>query len=890
MTNQLRTLIGKLNRTCRIATESAANSTVARGHLEIELEHFWLAMGDQEGTDLPLLCRAFGVDPAVLAADLSAQLAAHAPGHHRTPVFSQALAQLLERSWLIASLESPQTTIRGAHLLTALLTDSSLRQMAIGMSRQFECFDTHQLRHRASELLAESMETEAYTSESGRQTSTAGRTQTGEKASPSLDRYTFDLTAEAAAGRIDPVIGRETEIRQLLDVLMRRRQNNPILTGEAGVGKTAVVEGLARRICASDVPPALQNVSLRRLDLTLLQAGAGVKGEFESRLNALIEEIRNHARPIILFIDEAHGLIGAGAAAGQGDAANILKPALARGELRTIAATTWAEYKRYFEKDAALARRFQVVQVDEPDEDMATHMLRAMVHPMREHFGVNILDEAVRESVRLSSRYITGKQLPDKAVSLLDTACAQVALAQTATPARMDDLSRAIQRIELEITQVAADAGNPVSGDTPMLNLEKTHRALKDELAALESRYRQEQAIVQALLAGRDSAHGPAVNASADADKLRAELGLLQAKDALIPLEVSAQVVASVVSQWTGIPLGRMLTDEIDATLQLESQLEERILGQPQALKAVAQRIRTSKAGLEDPGKPTGVFLFAGPSGVGKTETALALAEALYGGESRLITLNMSEFQESHTVAGLKGSPPGYVGYGQGGILTEAVRRNPYSVVLLDEIEKAHPDVLELFYQVFDKGVLDDGEGRRINFRNCLLILTSNTGSGELMSAALSGATTRNSDPFEQWVEMIRPSLNRQFKPAFLGRVQVIPFLPLDDEQLVRVVKLKLKRLAVRYQTHHGYRLRFSAGIAKAVLTECAAPESGARRIDHVVADKLLPGLSHYILKRISESQPLQDVQVTVSRRQPLSFRFSAFATGSDPKEANSKA
>ncbi|OMQ51880.1 type VI secretion system ATPase TssH, partial [Burkholderia pseudomallei] len=730
MSTPLKTLIAKLNPVCRKATERAASHCFARGHYEVDLEHLFLALLDESTGDVPLVLRASGVDPHALRADLERELERLKTGNTRTPVFSVHLSELFEQAWLIASLDSQIGRIRSGHLLLALLTGPDLAQFAQRMSSQFARVRVDDLKHKFDEIAAGSSEAEPRHADADVAVpdgaAASGDAPRGPSKTPALDTYTTNLTQRAREGKIDPVIGRDAEIRQAIDILMRRRQNNPIMTGEAGVGKTAVVEGLALRIAADDVPPPLRGVALHVLDMGLLQAGASVKGEFENRLKSVIDEVKKSAHPIILFIDEAHTIIGAGGQAGQNDAANLLKPALARGELRTIAATTWSEYKKYFEKDAALARRFQVVKIEEPSEPLAAAMLRGMAALMERHFNVRVLDDAITEAVRLSHRYISGRQLPDKAISVLDTACAKVALAHSSTPAAIDDAKKRIERIDAEIAALEREAASGAAHDARLAELREARDADLKALAEDAARYEEERALVTEIGALRaeldaareSSADGKPVDVDATRAKLAERVDALRARQGnqpMVPLQVDGHVVAEIVASWTGIPLGRMVKDEIETVLNLRDLLGARVIGQDHALGAIAQRVRTATANLEDPNKPRGVFMFVGPSGVGKTETALALADVLYGGERKLITINMSEYQEAHSVSGLKGSPPGYVGYGEGGVLTEAVRRNPYSVVLLDEVEKAHPDVLEMFFQVFDKGAMDDAEGREID-------------------------------------------------------------------------------------------------------------------------------------------------------------------------------
>ncbi|MHB8080190.1 MAG: type VI secretion system ATPase TssH, partial [Candidatus Krumholzibacteriia bacterium] len=682
-----------------------------------------------------------------------------------------------------------------------------------------------------------------------------------------------DLTAEARAGRVDPVLGRDAEIRQIIDILTRRRQNNPILTGEAGVGKTAVVEGFALRIAAGDVPPILQGVALRTLDLGLLQAGAGVKGEFENRLKQVIQEVKTSAQPVILFIDEAHTLIGAGGQEGQNDAANLLKPALARGELRTIAATTWAEYKRYFEKDPALSRRFQVVKVDEPTESSAVEMMRGLSPKLEKHHGVRILDGAVSASVKLSHRYIPARQLPDKSVSVLDTACARVAIGRSATPAPVEDQRRRLDALDTETRILRRESALGIDHAERLAEVAAARADGAARLAALEARWQQELALVDRLIAvrvrleGEDGGEAPKAaeqkKLRAELDRLRGELAQLQGELPLVGCEVSDQTIAEVISGWTGIPTGRMVADEIQTVLNLAARLRERVIGQDQGLEAVARRIRTARAGLDNPSRPVGVFLLVGPSGVGKTETALALAEALYGGERNLITINMSEYQEAHTVSGLKGAPPGYVGYGEGGVLTEAVRRRPYAVVLLDEVEKAHPDVMELFYQVFDKGMLEDGQGREIDFKNTVILLTSNVGSDTIMKLCADPETCP--DP-EALAGAIRPELLQRFPAALLGRMVVVPYYPIQGEPLRQIISLQLGRIARRVRQNHRVDFVYGDDLLEAIAARCTEAESGARAIDNILTQTLLPQISVEFLSRMAASRPFSRVEVLVDQ------------------------
>ncbi len=916
MSINLKTLISKLDDTCRLAAERAANLCMSRGNYEVDLEHLFLALLEQPHSDFVLIARRCGISPDALERDLSDEISQFKTGNGRTPVFSQHIPKLFEHAWLIASLDSETSRIRSGHLLLALMTEPELSQLAYRGSKLFVRFKLDELKHDFAKLTEGSQEAtqtvrnaDAGAGEGDLGGETAAAVDGGKgglSKTPALDQFTTNLTERAREGRIDPVIGRDGEIRQVIDILMRRRQNNPILTGEAGVGKTAVVEGLARRIADKDVPDVLLGVELHTLDMGLLQAGASVKGEFENRLKNVIDEVKKSPHPIILFIDEAHTMIGAGGTAGQNDAANLLKPALARGELRTIAATTWSEYKKYFEKDAALARRFQVVKVEEPTEALAAAMLRGMVGLMEAHFNIRVMDEAVTEAVRLSHRYISGRQLPDKAVSVLDTACAKVALGQSATPAIIEDTRKHLDRLEAELAalqretagganhhaerlgelqQLQADARAVLATNEERLSLE---RALADQIRQLRQQMENggaeaaasDAAPADAVAAEKPAARGKKGAAAAvspqqaELDRLLAELRQLQGDTPMVPLQVDGGVVAEIVSAWTGVPLGRMVKDEIRTVRTLGTLLVDRVIGQDHALEAIAQRVRTATAKLEDPNKPRGVFMFVGPSGVGKTETALALADILYGGERKLITINMSEYQEAHSVSGLKGSPPGYVGYGEGGVLTEAVRRNPYSVVLLDEVEKAHPDVLEMFFQVFDKGQMDDAEGREIDFRNTLIILTSNIGSSQIMQACLN-KPAEEIPTAEALGEALRPVLMKSFKPAFLGRMKVVPYFPINDDVLAQIIALKLGRIRDRVAGNHKATFLWDDSLVEAVLSRCTEVDSGARNVDHILNGTLLPEVAESVLAAMAEGNRINTIKVTAGKNGAFKYKLS---------------
>ena len=889
MSTSLKTLISKLNTTCRQAAERAASLCMSRGNYEVDIEHILAALLENPGADLLLIAKRCGISPTGLERELELEIARFKNGNTRTPVFSTHVLKLLEQAWLIASLDARLPRIRSGHMLLALLTEPELAQLALRGAKLLGKVRLDELKHnfdRITEGSAEAAEVAGLGAdrevEVGDELLPPANPVGGK--TPALDQFTTNLTQRARDGKVDPVIGRDAEIRQVIDILMRRRQNNPILTGEAGVGKTAVVEGLALRIAQDDVPPPLQGVELHTLDMGLLQAGASVKGEFENRLKNVIDEVKKSPKPIILFIDEAHTMIGAGGQSGQNDAANLLKPALARGELRTVAATTWAEYKKYFEKDAALARRFQVVKVDEPTETLASAMLRGMVPLMEKHFGIRVLDEAVTEAVRLSHRYINGRQLPDKAISVLDTACAKVALGQSATPALIDEADKRLHREKAELAALEREAASGAWHDARIKELKGQIAGIESDLAIFKSRFEQEKTLVSRILELRNQLeNGEAAEAepkgktkatkkpsdagtgNPELDKALLQLREVQGEAPMVPLQVDGLVVAEIIAAWTGIPLGKMVKNEIATVLNLKPLLQERVIGQDHALEAVAQRVRTARANLEDPNKPKGVFLFVGPSGVGKTETALALADILYGGERKLVTINMSEYQEAHSVSGLKGSPPGYVGYGEGGVLTEAVRRNPYSVVLLDEVEKAHPDVLELFFQVFDKGVLDDAEGREIDFRNTLIILTSNVGSTQIMQACLNKPAAEM-PAADDLADALRPVLFKSFKPAFLGRMKVVPYYPISDDVLVSIIELKLGRIRARIAGNHKAEFGWDEKLVEAVLARCTEVDSGARNVDHILNGTLLPEIAETVLARMAEGAAIERIKVSAGK------------------------
>jgi type VI secretion system protein VasG len=860
-------LFGKLNPTAYRAIEGATVFCKLRGNPYVELVHWIHQLLQVPDSDLHRIIRHADIDPARLAADITAALDRLPRGATAISDFAPQIEELIERAWIFSSLMFGDSQVRTGHLVLGALRTPSLRHALGAISKQFERIRAEALSDDFTKLLAGSPETAmAATDGAASPGETSGAIAPAAMGKQeALGKFSVDLTERARKGEIDPIVGRDPEIRQVVDVLMRRRQNNPILTGEAGVGKTAVVEGFALRIVAGDVPPALREVSLRTLDVGLLQAGASMKGEFENRLRQVIEEVQASPKPIILFIDEAHTLIGAGGAPGTGDAANLLKPALARGTLRTIAATTFAEYKKYFEKDPALTRRFQVVQVDEPSEARAILMMRGIVGALEKHHRVQILDEAVEAAVRLSHRYIPARQLPDKSVSLLDTASARVAVSQHAVPAQIDDRRRKIENLNTELEIIGRERAIGMDTEARQRAAAESLEAVQADLAGLEARWESEKAMVDRVLALRQELREAAADAPGRDDKLtelrtlQVELATHQGESPLILPSVDAQAIASVVGDWTGIPVGRMVKNELTAVLALADTLGRRVIGQDNGLTAIARRVQTSRAGLDNPNKPIGVFMLCGPSGVGKTETALALSESLYGGEQNLITINMSEFQEAHTVSTLKGAPPGYVGYGEGGVLTEAVRRRPYSVVLLDEVEKAHPDVHEIFFQVFDKGVMEDGEGRVIDFTNTLILLTSNVGTDLIMSMC---ADPELMPAPEEIAKALRAPLLKVFPPALLGRLIVIPYFPLSDTMIAAIIRLQLGRIASRVAERHRVAFSYDEDVVGLIAARCTEPESGGRMIDAILTNTMLPEMSRSFLERMLAGESVAAVRV----------------------------
>ncbi len=922
MTVNQKALIAKLNDTARVAIQGALGLCVQRTHYDVEIEHFLMKLLDMTGGDFPAIVKAFEIDKSKLAAQVAVSLDKLKTGNARNPVLAPTLVKMLAEAWSFSTLDFSTGNIRTGYCVLALATHDELSMLMGDIAKEFKKINGKSLLDNFQSICGASYEekdmealgeggpaTARGAAEAGPQAGPDGAPRANPASKqPNLDAYTINLTDNAKNGKIDNVLARDFEIRQVVDILTRRRQNNPILVGEAGVGKTAIVEGLALRIVAGDVPPPLKNVTLRTLDLALLQAGASVKGEFENRLKGLIDEVKRSPTPIVLFIDEAHTMIGAGGQAGQNDAANLLKPALARGELRTIAATTWAEYKKYFEKDPALTRRFQTVKVEEPSEYNCQLMLRGILPMLEKHHNVLILDEGLASAVKLSHRYLPDRQLPDKAVSVLDTACARLALGQSAIPPAVEAVQREIDDYDVQTRVLNRELEIGADHKERLNEIAEKKATAEAKLKVLKERWEKESSLVGQIRELRDSimansngsdnanssanssgngtsatenpelapltevppgeapaSPAPAFNkeeARAKMAALTRELEVLQGESPLMRVSVDSQVVGEVISGWTGIPVGKMLKDEINTVLELEKHLQARVIGQDHAMAAISERVRTSKAGMDDPVKPVGVFMLVGPSGVGKTETALALADLLYGGEDNMIAINMSEFQEAHTVSTLKGSPPGYVGYGEGGVLTEAVRRRPYSVVLLDEVEKAHPDVLELFFQVFDKGRMEDGEGREIIFRNSIIILTSNAATDTLMKLVADPETMPSPSGI---VQAMKPELDKIFKPAFLGRMVIIPYYPVRDEVLKTIVRLKLAKIQKRLLATHKIRLEAGQDVIDAVAARCTEVESGARNVDNILTNTVLPDISRRLLAMMAEGTKPESITVKVA-------------------------
>jgi type VI secretion system protein VasG len=859
-------LFGRLGPSALKGIETATGFCRMRGNPYVELAHWFHTLNTDTKGDLATICAKFGIDQAVLARDIVTALDALPRGASAMD-FSAQVEEAVEKGWLYASLQFGAGKVRSGHLLYAILKTPNLRNALTGVSKQFRNINVDQLGDQFAAITASSSEAnDGGAIGSG---AAGGHAAAGEDApeagaeGSALQKFSVDLTAKARSGEIDKIIGRDAEIRQVVDILLRRRQNNPILTGEAGVGKTAVAEGFARRIADGDVPPPLKDVTLRSLDIGLLQAGASAKGEFEKRLRQVIDEVEASPKPVILFIDEAHTLIGAGGAAGTGDAANLLKPALARGKLRTIAATTWAEYRQYFEKDPALTRRFQTVNVGEPETDKAIAMLRSVADAMVKHHKVIVLDEALEAAVKLSQRYIPARQLPDKAVSLLDTACARVAVSQHGRPAEVEDRARRVELLDVEREIAVREAGSGLGDPKRVAEVDALLAEAHAALATVTAKWDAEKAAVEAVIGVRTERSDADDDARAGFDTgLRAAMtGLSEAQgDApMVFAQVDANAVASVVGDWTGVPVGRMVKDEIAGVLKIADNLKKRVIGQDHAMEAIAKRMQTSRAKLDNPNKPVGVFMLCGPSGVGKTETAHALAELLYAGDDSMIVINMSEFQEAHTVSTLKGAPAGYVGYGQGGVLTEAVRRRPYSIVLLDEVEKAHPDVHEMFFQVFDKGYMDDSEGRHIDFKNTLILLTSNAGTDLISDMAADPETAP--EP-EALATALRPELLKVFPPALLGRLIVLPYFPLSPEMLGGIVKLQLNRIVKRVAENHKIALTYDQSVIDHVVSRCTELASGGRMIDNILTNAMLPTLSTELLGRMAEGRNVTGIRI----------------------------
>jgi type VI secretion system protein VasG len=899
-------LFGKLNSVGYRGIESATTFCKLRGNPYVELVHWLHQVLQLQDSDLHRIIRHFQLDPSRLVKDFTDNLDRLPRGASSISDLSSHVDEAVERGWVYATLLLGDSQVRTGHLILGMLKTKHLRNALVGISKEFDKIKVETLAEEFDKITGGSPEAGMRATDGSGLSGGAAPGEASGAMSPAqmgkqqaLAQFTVDLTEQARKGEIDPIVGRDEEIRQVVDILMRRRQNNPILTGEAGVGKTAVVEGFALRIAAGDVPPSLRDVTLRTLDVGLLQAGASMKGEFENRLKQVIEEVQSSEKPIILFIDEAHTLVGAGGAAGTGDAANLLKPALARGKLRTVAATTWAEYKKHIEKDPALTRRFQTVKVEEPSEEKAILMMRGMASTLEKHHRVQVLDEAIEAAVRLSHRYIPARQLPDKSVSLLDTASARVAVSQHAVPAEVDDCRKAISALETELELIGREAAVGVKTEARHAAASEKLAARKEQLFGLEKRWTTEKDLVEKILAIRSKLRGavgkvegtesklekkadavasppvaaPAAAAPAqpteaerkslleDLHKLQAELAELQGDSPLILPSVDEQAVASVVADWTGIPVGKMVKDELATVLNLANVMNQRVIGQNHAMEMIAKRIQTSRARLDNPNKPIGVFMLAGPSGVGKTETALTLAESLYGGEQNVVTINMSEFQEAHTVSTLKGAPPGYVGYGEGGVLTEAVRRKPYSVVLLDEVEKAHPDVHEIFFQVFDKGIMEDGEGRLIDFKNTLILLTTNVGSELIMNMCKDPELIPEPEAIAQ---ALREPLLKVFPAALLGRIVTIPYYPLSDSMISEIIRLQLGRIKRRVNENQKLPFTYDDAVIKLIAGRCKELESGGRMIDAILTNTMLPKISVELLNRTLENRPPNRIHISV--------------------------
>lgn len=857
----LKPLVARLNPSCRLALENAAGTCLSHTHYEITIEHMLLRLLDDTQGDLQLMLKQAEIDPGRVQRALEQSIESFKSGNSGKPQFSPLLPELFSDAWLISSIELYEQSIRSGALFAAFVARLSFYSSGT-YAQLFDRFD----KNKAVDLLGQIA---ASSKEASSTAGGAGSAQTGQAATggSAIQRFCEDFTQKAKEGKIDPVFGRDAEIRQMVDILARRRKNNPICVGDPGVGKTAVVEGLALRVIEGDVPEVLKDVTILGLDMGALEAGSGVKGEFENRLRGVITEIKSSAKPILLFIDEAHTLIGAGGAAGTSDAANLLKPALARGELRTIAATTWSEYKKYFEKDPALARRFELVKLDEPSVDMAVQILRGLKPRYEEVHNVIIRDDALHAAAELSNRYITGRQLPDKAIDLLDTACARIKVNLSSKPDFIEDRERKLQMLNREKMGLLRDIDSRVKVDPLRLKaIEEEQSAIDDALTGLRNRFERELEVAKQLVELRqqrsklkfenaeDASQSVQANQLSELEKdietVEATLSQLQTDEKLVHIEVNPDTIAKVVSDRTGVPLGKMMRDQAANALALKATLNDRIKGQDHALHSVSEVMKSSSSGLRDPDQPMGIFLLVGPSGTGKTETALSVADTVFGGEHALVSINMSEFQEKHTVSRLVGSPPGYVGYGEGGVLTEAVRQRPYSVVLLDEVEKAHLDVVNLFYQVFDKGVLSDGEGREINFRNTVIFLTSNLATDVITELCSQGERP----PIDTVMSAIRPILSNHFKPALLARMSIVPFYTLPKDALRGIVELKLKKVAKRMKQNNKISLEFTDRVVDSITERCTEVETGARNIDFILRGTVMPLLSDTLLARMSES------------------------------------
>ncbi|SEA23591.1 type VI secretion system ATPase TssH [Microbulbifer marinus] len=886
ITIDLKRLVDTMTPHMRDSLEGAAGLCLAQTQYNVELEHWLLKLLDQSDTDLYHLLEKHDVNPSNFAKQLAGSIAKFKSGSSRPAALSPTIVEGAKNAWMLASIDYGHRAISSGHLLAALLLDETSRRQLLESCPELKTIAPESIRETARAMFGHSGESSHVAAAIADGDGASAVAAAASKA-PALDKYTVNLTERARNGEIDPVLGRDEEIRQCIDILTRRRQNNPILTGEAGVGKTAVVEGFALRVVSGDVPEPLRGVAVRTLDLGLLQAGASVKGEFENRLKSVIEEVRASATPIILFIDEAHTMIGAGGKEGQGDAANLLKPALARGELRTIAATTWAEYKKYFERDPALTRRFQVVKVEEPGEEKAIDMMRGIATSLEDHHRVRILDEAVVASVKLSHRFIPGRQLPDKSVSLLDTACARVALAQSATPGAIEDAQRTITRAKGTIDKLRRENAATGVHEEQIAALAAQQEEAEKRLRTLENQRKQEMELIEQihklrnqidelfqgqLTGGQEPDDAIMADLKQQLQSLHNQLDEVQGETPLMQPAVDEQAIAEVIANWTGIPVGKMVSDEIIAVQSLADRLNRRVIGQPHATEAIAQAIRTSRAGLTDPRKPVGVFMFCGTSGVGKTETALALADELFGGEQNITTINMSEFKEEHKVSMLLGSPPGYVGYGEGGVLTEAARRKPYSVILLDEMEKAHPGVQDIFYNLFDKGTIKDGEGRDIDFKNTVIIMTSNAGEDAI--TAIFNQVEERPEP-EVLLDNIRPHLLQKFKPAFLGRANVIAYYPLDDENLIEISKINMRRIEKRVKEHYGAVFSYDDDVLINIVARCQESDTGARNIEVILNRTLLPSLASECLDRMAKGEKITKIRVAATDGGDFTYQIS---------------